>query len=131
MAELPEAEARDKIDAAVELARQESAVDEPTQPHPIVVVQDDGGDDRMGDQGPVPDPSPTVPWTSAAAMRADMKARGISTVLATREAHAIAKAHGVDPPTGSLDSFFKHPDAGFVAAFAAWVANHDELEGET
>ena len=106
--ELPEAEAREKIDGALELARQESAEFEAIAAAEHVEAP------------------PAGVWTSAQAMRADMKARGISTVLATREAHAIAEARGVDPPDGSLDAIFKHPDQAYVAAFAAWVRNHDE-----
>jgi ERF superfamily len=118
--ELPVDEAREKIDAAVELAKQEAAVfeaiasaehvpSEPTQP----VVP------------------PPMPWSTPTEMRADMKARGITTPAAQREAHAIAKANGLEPPVGSLDAIYRYPDPHFVAAFAAWVRNHDELESTT
>jgi hypothetical protein len=65
------------------------------------------------------------PWTTANAMRADLKARGITTPMAVRHAAQLATDRGVEAPVGTLDAIFAYPDPGYVEAFAAWVRNHD------
>ena len=104
LVELPEPEAREKIDAAIELAKQEVAEfeaiaaaehvptivhiegdtdGEPTQPHPVVELE--------------------VPWLSASGMRADLKARGITARAVWTEVHELAESLGMESPTGAID----------------------------
>jgi ERF superfamily len=129
LVELPGDEAREKIDAALELARQEVAEFEAiaAAEHVPTIVHLEGDTDGEPTQ-PHPVIPPPMPWSTPTEMRADMKARGITTPAAQREAHAIAKANNLEPPEGSLDAIYRHPNPHFVAAFAAWVRNHDELE---
>jgi hypothetical protein len=81
------------------------------------------------DEPPADIDRPAAVWSTPTAMRADMRARGIRTPDAVREAHAIAERLGVEAPTGSLDGIYRHPDRRLVEAFAAWVRNHDEVDG--
>jgi hypothetical protein len=87
-----------------------------------------------------PEPPPTGPgsvsstpsslWASATEMRADMKARGIGTPAAVREAHRLAEDRGIEPPAGTLDAIYRYSEShpSYVEAFAAWVRNHDVTE---
>ena len=129
LVELPVDEAREKIDAALDLARQEVAEFEgiAAAEHVPTIVHLEGDTDGEPTQ-PHPVIPPPMPWSTPTEMRADMKARGISTPVAQREAHAIAKANHLEPPVGSLDAIYRYPDPHFVAAFAAWVRNHDVIE---
>jgi hypothetical protein len=132
LAELPESDAREKIDAAVELARQEMAedadiADGPSDTPTIVHIE---GDDPGPPEPKAPGfpPAPELPWDSAAAMRRDIKARGISTRAVWNEIQRIASVLGQTGPTGTLDAIYRHPDRRLVAKFGAWVRNHDVVE---
>jgi hypothetical protein len=65
------------------------------------------------------------PWSSGAAMRVELRERGITVPMAVKEAHAIALDMAIEPPSGSMDSIVRSESTEFVETFAAWVRSHD------
>jgi ERF superfamily len=150
--ELPAAEAVEKIEAAVEFARQETAADPelelrsapppPAQAGPAAPMGGAGGP-ASPDAAPVPDggavahegqapalssSSARAPWTNDANMRADLRRFGVGERQAREKLHALARELGLDlPAEWGLTTIRRDGDRRVVRAFADWVRSQPKV----
>lgn len=115
----------DELGDVVDLSPTPAPAEPEGAPSPADVPE---ADDHPAPTTPTGSGVESGPWPTVDDMRADMKARGLTTPVVVRWAQDEAKRLGVPTPAGHLNAIWEHPADEFRAALLAWVRNHDLAE---